>query len=118
MHLKRGSNKKASVSAEITLARNTATCCIFISDGFRPLQKICQVKHWDFEEFTFNGMQKFKGRVQSASFEQFANPNTMSRIGNPNGHFTIKIEGETLTLNGIGNPGTRSGSDWTEESNR
>ena len=34
----------------------------------------------------------------------YANPTTMSFIGGTNGHFHIKIKGDTMTLIGIGNP--------------
>jgi hypothetical protein len=34
----------------------------------------------------------------------YANPSTMKFIGGTNGHFNMKLEGDTLTLVGIGNP--------------
>jgi hypothetical protein len=34
----------------------------------------------------------------------YANPTTMSFIGGTNGHFNMKLEGDTLTLIGINNP--------------
>lgn len=34
----------------------------------------------------------------------YANPTTMNFIGGTNGHFNVKIDGDTMTLIGIGNP--------------
>ncbi len=47
--------------------------------------------------YTLNGNEYFQSL-------QYANPTTMNLIGSTNGHFTIKIEGDTLTLIGVDNP--------------
>jgi beta-lactamase regulating signal transducer with metallopeptidase domain len=46
---------------------------------------------------TFNGNDYFQSI-------KYANPTTMNLIGRTNIHFTFKIEGDLLTLNGVGNP--------------
>ncbi|HWQ90778.1 MAG TPA: M56 family metallopeptidase [Clostridia bacterium] len=66
--------------------------------------------------FHHGGTYLFDGKEYVETL-QYANPTTMDRIGRTN-HYEIRIEGDTLTQTGIGNPwrevwkriGTKSGS--------